>query len=46
MQRGIWIAVLIIVILAVLAGTLSLFQGARVNSDNPMVETQDGTREQ
>jgi len=46
MQRGIWTAVLIIVVLGVLAATLSFFQGAGVNSDNPVVETQEGTREE
>ena len=46
MQRGIWIAVLIIVVLGVLAATLSFFQGAGFNSDNPVVETQEGMREE
>jgi hypothetical protein len=46
MKRGIWIAVLIIVVLGVVAATLSFFQGAGVNRDNPIVESQEGTREE
>ena len=43
MKRGIWIAVLILVILGVLAATTSFFQGAGVNRDNPSVEDLEGT---
>lgn len=44
MQRGISIAVLIIVILALVAGGLSFFQGAGVNRNNPSAQDQEGAQ--
>ena len=43
MRRSIWIGVLIIVLLGCIAATMSFFQGAGVNRDNPTLEDLEGT---